>query len=215
MGSKKRDYSNEAGQGTAPHVAAAANVSHPTKQGLVQSFSVYIDTLLVCSATGFMLLITGKYNVYNPSFETGGASEFLYNGAQNVTVGPGFTQSAMDSVFLQVLGLIFVAISLFFFAFTTILAYYYIAETNISYLTRNLKSPIYTHILKGVMMLVIMYGSINQAKLAWDIGDIGVGLMAWFNIIAILLLQKPALAALKDYEKQKKEGKTLCLIQKI
>ena len=205
-GVKRGIYSNEAGQGTAPHIAAAANVSHPTKQGLVQSFSVYIDTLLVCSATGFMLLITGKYNVQNPSFGTGGASEFLYNGAQNVTVGPGFTQSAMDSVFPG-FGSYFVAIALFFFAFTTILAYYYIAETNISYLTRNLKSPIYTHLLKLVMMLVIMYGSINQAKLAWDIGDLGVGLMAWFNIIAIILLQKPALAALKDYEKQKKEGK--------
>jgi AGCS family alanine or glycine:cation symporter len=206
-GVKRGIYSNEAGQGTAPHIAAAANVSHPTKQGLVQSFSVYIDTLLVCSATGFMLLITGRYNVQNPDFGTvSGASEFLYNGAQNVTVGPGFTQSAMDSV-LPGFGSYFVAIALFFFAFTTILAYYYIAETNISYLTRNLKSPIYTHLLKMVMMIVIMYGSINQAKLAWDIGDLGVGLMAWFNIIAIILLQKPALAALKDYEKQKKEGK--------
>lgn len=205
-GVKRGIYSNEAGQGTAPHIAAAANVSHPTKQGLVQSFSVYIDTLLVCSATGFMLLITGKYNVQNPTFGTAGASEFLYNGASNISAGPGFTQSAMDSVFPG-FGSYFVAIALFFFAFTTILAYYYIAETNISYLTRNLKSPIYTHILKVVMMLVIMYGSMNKAKLAWDIGDIGVGLMAWFNIIAILLLQKPALAALKDYEKQKKQGK--------
>ena len=204
-GVKRGIYSNEAGQGTAPHIAAAANVSHPTKQGLVQSFSVYIDTLLVCSATGFMLLITGKYNVQNPDFASGGA-EFLYNGASNVSVGPGFTQSAMDSVFPG-FGSYFVAIALFFFAFTTILAYYYIAETNISYLTRNLKSPIYNHLLKVIMMLVIMYGSINQAKLAWDIGDLGVGLMAWFNIIAIILLQKPALAALKDYEKQKKEGK--------
>ena len=204
-GVKRGIYSNEAGQGTAPHIAAAANVSHPTKQGLVQSFSVYIDTLLVCSATGFMLLITGKYNVQNPDFASGGA-EFLYNGASNVSVGPGFTQSAMDSVFPG-FGSYFVAIALFFFAFTTILAYYYIAETNISYLTRNLKSPIYTHLLKVIMMLVIMYGAINQAKLAWDIGDLGVGLMAWFNIIAIILLQKPALAALKDYEKQKKEGK--------
>lgn len=205
-GVKRGIYSNEAGQGTAPHIAAAANVTHPTKQGLVQSFSVYIDTLLVCSATGFMLLITGKYNVQNPNFGTDGASEFLYNGVQNVSVGPGFTQSAMDSVFPG-FGSYFVAIALFFFAFTTILAYYYIAETNISYLTRNLNSPIYNHILKIVMMLVIMYGSINQAKLAWDIGDLGVGLMAWFNIIAILLLQKPALLALKDYERQKKEGK--------
>ena len=205
-GVKRGVYSNEAGQGTAPHIAAAANVSHPTKQGLVQSFSVYIDTLLVCSATGFMLLITGRYNVFNPSFGASGASEFLYNGAKGVAVGPGFTQSAMDSVFPG-FGSYFVAVALFFFAFTTILAYYYIAETNISYLTRNLKSPIYIHLLKVIMILVIMYGSINQAKLAWDIGDLGVGLMAWFNIIAIILLQKPALAALKDYEKQKKEGK--------
>lgn len=205
-GVKRGIYSNEAGQGTAPHIAAAANVSHPTKQGLVQSFSVYIDTLLVCSATGFMLLITGKYNVQNPVLGSDGATQFLYQGAQNVSAGPGFTQSAMDSV-LPGFGSYFVAIALFFFAFTTILAYYYIAETNISYLTRNLNSPIYSHLLKVLMMIVIMYGSINQAKLAWDIGDLGVGLMAWFNIIAILLLQKPALLALKDYEKQRKAGK--------
>ena len=204
-GVKRGIYSNEAGQGTAPHIAAAANVSHPVKQGLVQSFSVYIDTLLVCSATGFMLLMTGKYNVYNPASGSG-ASEFLYSGVQNIAVGPGYTQSAMDSVFPG-FGSYFVAIALFFFAFTTIIAYYYIAETNISYLTRKFESPIFNYVLKVVMMLVIMYGSINQAQLAWDIGDIGVGLMAWFNIIAILLLQKPALAALKDYEKQKKEGK--------
>ena len=206
-GVKRGIYSNEAGQGTAPHIAAAANVSHPVKQGLVQSFSVYVDTLLVCSATGFMLLMTGKYNVYNPAFESGnGVSEFLYSGAQNMAVGPGYTQSAMDGVFPG-FGSYFVAIALFFFAFTTILAYYYIAETNVSYLTRKFESPIFNYVLKIVMMLVIMYGSINQATLAWDIGDIGVGLMAWFNIIAILLLQRPALAALKDYEKQKKEGK--------
>ena len=204
-GVKRGIYSNEAGQGTAPHIAAAANVSHPAKQGLVQSFSVYIDTLLVCSATGFMLLMTGKYNVHNPDFGIAGASEFLYSGAQNIAVGPGYTQSAMDSVFPG-FGSYFVAIALFFFAFTTILAYYYIAETNISYLTRKFEAPFFFFFLKIIMMLVIMYGSINQAKLAWDIGDIGVGLMAWFNIIAIILLQKPALAALKDYEKQKKQG---------
>ncbi|WP_413999110.1 alanine/glycine:cation symporter family protein [Flavobacterium sp. W1B] len=205
-GVKRGIYSNEAGQGTAPHIAAAANVSHPVKQGLVQSFSVYVDTLLVCSATGFMLLITGKYNVHNPSFGTNGATEFLYNGVQSLSAGPGYTQSAMDSVFPG-FGSYFVAIALFFFAFTTILAYYYIAETNISYLTRKFESPVFNYVLKIIMMLVIMYGSVNQAKLAWDIGDIGVGLMAWFNIVAIILLQKPALAALKDYEKQRKAGK--------
>lgn len=202
-GVKRGIYSNEAGQGTAPHIAAAANVSHPTKQGLVQSFSVYIDTLLVCSATGFMILITGKYNVINPDVEGG----FLYQGVPGLASGPAYTQSAMDTV-MPGLGAYFVAIALFFFAFTTIIAYYYIAETNISYLTRNSKSSkFYIYILKIAMVAVIIYGSINQAQLAWSIGDIGVGLMAWFNIIAIILLQKPALDSLKDYEKQKKEGK--------
>ena len=205
-GVKRGIYSNEAGQGSAPHIAAAANVSHPTKQGLVQAFSVYIDTLLVCTATGFMILITGTYNVKNPAFGTKGASEFLYSGLASVSPGAGYTQSAMDTVFPGV-GSYFVAFALFFFAFTTILAYYYIAETNVSYLTRKLKTPIFNHLLRAVIILVIVYGSVNTAKLAWDIGDLGVGLMAWFNIIAIFLLQKPALAALKDYEKQKKAGK--------
>lgn len=205
-GVKRGIYSNEAGQGTAPHIAAAANVSHPTKQGLVQSFSVYIDTLLVCSATGFMLLITGKYNVTNPVAAADGTTTFLYEGAKNIATGPGYTQTAMDLVFPG-FGAYFVAIALFFFAFTTIVAYYYIAETNISYITRKMESPVFYHILKIAMIAMVIYGSVNQAQLAWAIGDIGVGLMAWFNIIAILLLQKPALAALKDYEKQKKEGK--------
>lgn len=205
-GVKRGIYSNEAGQGTAPHIAAAANVSHPTKQGIVQSFSVYIDTLLVCSATGFMLLITGKYNVINPNAAIDGTQQFLYEGAKNIASGPGYTQSAMDTIFPG-LGAYFVAIALFFFAFTTIVAYYYIAETNISYITRKFESPLFYYILKVVMVLVIIYGAVNKAQLAWAIGDIGVGLMAWFNIIAILLLQKPALAALKDYETQKKDGK--------
>lgn len=204
-GVKRGIYSNEAGQGTAPHIAAAANVSHPVKQGLVQSFSVYIDTLFVCSATGFMILITGMYNVHNPNFRVSGTSEFLYHGLHNVAVGPAYTQNAMDTIFPG-FGSYFVAVALFFFAFTTIIAYYYIAETNISYLTRKIESPVFYYVLKVVMMMIIMYGSVNQAKLAWAIGDIGVGLMAWFNIIAIVFLQKPALRALLDYEKQKKQG---------
>jgi AGCS family alanine or glycine:cation symporter len=143
--------------------------------------------------------------VQSPVLGPNGATEYLFYGAPSVSAGAGFTQTAMDSV-LPGFGSYFVAIALFFFAFTTLLAYYYIAETNISYLTRNLKSPIYTNVLKVLMMLVIIYGAINQAKLAWNIGDLGVGLMAWFNIIAILFLQKPALLALKDYEKQQKAG---------
>ncbi|OJZ76605.1 sodium:alanine symporter, partial [Vibrio cholerae] len=126
-GVKRGVYSNEAGQGTGPHAAAAASVEHPAQQGLVQSFSIYIDTLMVCSATAFMILITGAYNVH-------GAAEgmFLVQNlpADIIASSPAFTQIAVDSA-LPGIGKPFVAFALFFFAFTTILAYYYIAETNV------------------------------------------------------------------------------------
>ena len=113
------------------HVAAAAEVSHPAKQGLVQAFSVYVDTLLVCTATAFMILLTGLYNVEDPQ---GG---YLYVGLAGIEAGPGYVQNAFDTI-LPGFGSSIVAISLFF-AFTTIVAYYYIAETNVMYVNR--KSP--------------------------------------------------------------------------
>lgn len=129
-GVKRGIYSNEAGQGTGPHPAAAAEVSHPVKQGLVQAFSVYIDTLFVCSATAFMILFTGMYNTHSAD------GSFIVHHLKGVEAGPGFTQAAIDNV-LPGFGAGFVAIALFFFAFTTIMAYYYIAETNIAYLARG------------------------------------------------------------------------------
>ena len=203
-GVKRGVYSNEAGQGTGPHAASAAEVQHPAQQGLVQAFSVYVDTLFVCSATAFMILITGAYNVH------GGDSGFI---VQNLpaTIDPessAFTQMAIESVMPGV-GKPFVAMALFFFAFTTVLAYYYIAETNIAYLRRFFKVPGEMVILKVVMMGAVFYGAVRTASLAWGLGDIGVGLMAWLNIIAILILffmGKPALKALADYEKQRKAG---------
>lgn len=200
-GVKRGIYSNEAGQGTGPHAAAAAEVSHPVKQGLVQAFSVYIDTLFVCSATAFMMIITGMYNVFNVS-----GKGFLVNNLNGAEPGPGYTQAAVESVFPG-FGSGFVAISLFFFAFTTIMAYYYIAETNIAYLNREKDRPWMILILKFIFLAVVFYGCVKTAATAWALGDIGVGIMAWVNIIAIILLQKPALLALKDYEKQKKEGR--------
>lgn len=139
MGVKRGVYSNEAGQGTGPHASSAAAVSHPAKQGLVQAFSVYIDTLFVCSATGFMLLITGLYNVQGPD----GAA--IYTGIAGIAAGPGYVQTAMESM-MPGFGSIFVAIALFFFAFTTIVAYYYIAETNIAYINRKINRPL-AHLL--------------------------------------------------------------------
>lgn len=198
-GVKRGVYSNEAAQGTGPHTSSAAAVSHPVKQGLVQAFSVYIDTLFVCSATGFMLLITGLYNVQGVD----GAA--LYTGIAGVAAGPGYVQTAMESM-MPGFGNYFVAIALFFFAFTTIIAYYYIAETNIAYINRKIHRPWLTFLLKLCLMASTVYGTIRTADLAWGLGDIGVGLMAWLNIIAIVLLHKKAFASLKDYETQNAQG---------
>jgi len=206
-GVKRGVYSNEAGQGTAPHAAAAAEVQHPAQQGLVQAFSVYVDTLFVCSATAFMILITGAYNVRD---ETTGA---LIMQSDLVTAAtdpnsPAFTQTALEHVFPSV-GALFVAIALFFFAFTTVLAYYYQAETNLAYLRRYFRIPAEMTLLKLLMIGAVFYGAVRTASLAWGLGDIGVGLMAWLNIVAILILffmGKPALKALVDYERQKKAG---------
>jgi len=198
-GIKRGIYSNEAGQGTAPHAAAAAEVSHPVKQGLVQAFSVYVDTLFICTATAFMILFTGQYNVVNPE---GG---FLVENLPGVTFGPEFTQFAISEHFPN-LGAGFIAISLAFFAFTTIMAYYYIAETNLSFLQgdQNKKWPVF--VLRILILVATFYGTIRTAELAWTLGDIGVGMMAWLNMIAIILLRKPAMAALKDYVDQRKKG---------
>jgi alanine or glycine:cation symporter, AGCS family len=198
-GVKRGIYSNEAGQGTGPHAAAAAEVSHPAKQGLVQAFSVYIDTLLVCSATAFMILFTGSYNTEAPD------GTMIVNNLENVEAGPGYTQAAIESV-LPGFGSGFVAIALFFFAFTTIMAYYYIAETNIAYLTKGKNSKPAMFILKIVLLGATFYGAVKTAGLAWAMGDIGLGIMVWLNMIAIVILAKPALAALKDYEQQRKQG---------
>lgn len=198
-GVKRGIYSNEAGQGTAPHAAAAAEVSHPAKQGLVQAFSVYVDTLFVCTATALMILFTGKYNVANPN---GG---FLAENIPGAKIGAEYTQMAIASHF-PTIGAGFVAVSLLFFAFTTIMAYYYIAETNLSYLYKKGNKWL-VNTLRILILFATFYGSIKTAEAAWTLGDIGVGVMAWLNIIAILLLRKPAMKVFKDYQQQKKAGK--------
>lgn len=198
-GVKRGVYSNEAGQGTAPHAAAAAEVTHPVKQGLVQAFSVYIDTLFVCTATGLMILFTGQYNVGTP--ETG----FVVQHIDAATGSSLFTQEAVNSQF-PTMGSGFVAISLFFFAFTTIMAYCYMAETNLSYLDKK-NNKWLVNILRVLILVVVYFGAVKEAKIAWALGDIGVGTMAWLNLFAIFLLRKPVFKALADYNAQRKAGK--------
>ncbi len=130
-----------------------------------------------------MILFTGMYNVQNED------GSFIQNRLGDVEPGPMYTQAAINDV-LPGFGAGFVAVALFFFAFTTIMAYYYILR----------------RILPIVLLGVTFYGTVNEAQLAWAFGDVGLGLMVWLNIIAILILAKPAILTLKDYERQKKAG---------
>jgi len=205
-GVKRGVYSNEAGQGTGPHAAAASEVQHPAQQGLVQAFSVYVDTLFVCSATAFMILITNQYYVTDLDIVVSGGML----GSEIQANSPAFTQYALESV-MGGFGKTFVAVALFFFAFTTLLAYYYIAETNVAYIRRTIRFPGELVILKLALMTSVFYGTIRSADLAWALGDVGVGIMAWLNIVGILILflmGSPALKALKDYERQRNAGVT-------
>lgn len=215
-GVKRGIYSNEAGQGTGPHAAAAAEVSHPAKQGLVQAFAVYVDTLFVCSATGFLILSTGAYRVYEGESADGAV---LAEGGllpSDVAVGPTYAQFGFDTLWSGA-GSSFVAISLFFFCLTTIIAYYYMAETNLRFLLgkaspaqlpflRGTVGGAATMLLQALILVSVTIGAVSTASDAWTLGDIGVGLMAWLNIIGILILQQPAYKALRDYERQKKAG---------
>ena len=203
-GVKRGIYSNEAGQGTAPIVAAAAKVSHPVKQGMVQAFSVYVDTLLVCTATAVMILACKTYNIYAADGSMLYASQVAQLGEPDVS----YTTAAISTLLGPGIGGLVVSFALFFFTFTTIMAHYYYAETNLVYLFgKGRKERLCIWILRICLIAAVFYGSLNKASLMWSLGDIGVGTMAWINIIAILLLSRLAFRSLKSYEKQKKAGK--------
>jgi len=196
MGVKRGLYSNEAGQGGGAIVAAGANVKHPAQQGLVQAFSVYIDTLAICTCTALMILCTGKYNVFAPD-----GTAIVTNSPELGSNFVGFAQSAIDTVF-NGFGSTFIAIALAFFVFTTFMAYYYYAESSIIYIFKGNKrrERIAKWIFRLLMSLAIIYGTMVDPSYVWTIGDIGLGLTTWVNVIVLLILCPKALAALKDYE---------------
>ena len=205
MGVKRGIFSNEAGQGSGAHAAAACEVTHPAKQGLVQAFSVYIDTWLVCSATAFVILISGTYRVYDGSLDN-----VIFTGKGMIetvtTFGSAYTQLAVDKT-IPGFGSAFVAIALFFFAFTTILSYYFQSETNVYFLFRKERTASYMiNLLRIAFLFVTYFAAINTMTLAWNMADIGVGMMAWLNLIAIMLLQRVALKVFHDFEEQSKFG---------
>ena len=183
LGIKRGLFSNEAGMGSAPNASASATVSHPAKQGLAQIISVYIDTLLICSTTVFLILLTGDWAL------SGYSGIPLLQQCVARVIGP--------------IGIHFVTVIVCLFAFTSIIGNYFYAEANILFITKNKTVMTLFRIAAAIMVFI---GAGNSLDVAWSLADITMGLEAVVNIIAIVLLGRIAFAALDDYEKQKKAG---------
>ncbi|MCR5076523.1 MAG: alanine:cation symporter family protein [Prevotella sp.] len=183
-GIKRGLFSNEAGEGSAPNIAATASTSHPVKQGLIQALGVFTDTLLVCSCTAFIIIISG---VYSSSSESG----IL------------LTQAALESEVGSV-GPIFVAVAIFLFAFSSIIGNYYYGETNVRFFTKSRSAIVILRVITGGVM--VMFGAVASLDLVWSIGDLFMGLITICNLIAILTLGKQAFRLLEDYQRQKRAG---------
>jgi AGCS family alanine or glycine:cation symporter len=184
MGVKRGLFSNEAGQGSAPNVAATADVSHPVKQGLIQVFGVFADTLIICSCTAFIILFSG-----------------VQFGADNS--GIQLTQQALTSQ-IGSSGNYFIAAAIMFFAFSSIIGNYYYGEANVRYLTDKKWILVAFRLMTCGM---VMFGAIASLNLAWSLADLCMGFMAVCNLVAIVLLSKYAVRLLNDYIAQKKDGK--------
>ena len=207
MGVKRGIFSNEAGQGSGAIVSASADVTHPVKQGLAQSFSVYVDTLLVCTATALMILCSGTYNILDAK-----SGEILVGNAPELADNyVNYTQAAVDSA-LTGFGGQFVSIALFFFVFTTVMAYYFYAESSIMYIfdVRRKKDSVAENaciwILRLSLLAATVFGAVHETNVMWQLGDIGVGILAWVNVISLLILCPKSISALKDYENRLKAG---------
>lgn len=188
QGAKRGLYSNEAGLGSAPNVAAVAHVAHPVQQGIVQSFSVFIDTIVLCSCTAFIILLSG---VYTP-------------GAENVQ-GVLLTQNALIEQ-VGPLGGYFITFALLLFGFSSILYNYYLAENSLNFFNRGNMTTF--NIFRLICVLVLVWGSFQDLSSIFSFADLSMGLLAVINLIVIALLYKPVLKLIKGYESQVKEGKT-------
>ena len=183
-GVKRGLFSNEAGEGSAPNVAATAAVSHPVKQGLIQALGVFTDTLLVCSCTAFIILISGLYDV--PELN-----------------GIALTQSALQSE-VGASGPVFVAVAIFLFAFSSIIGNYYYGEANIRFITPNpTVMTVYRVFSAGVM---VIFGAMASFELVWNIVDFFMAFLTACNLVAIVLLGRYAFWLLDDYRRQKRQG---------
>ena len=185
-GIKRGLYSNEAGVGSAPNAAAAADVSHPVKQGLVQMFSVFIDTMLLCTATAFMCMSSGV----EPTKELAGAP---------------FVQAALDATIGAGAGA-FLTISMLMFAFTTLLGNLYYVDNCLAYVNGAVPGKLFMTIYRLLACLVIFVGAGLSMGLLWDLADVLMGCMTIINLPVIVLLGSKAMACLRDYEAQRNNG---------
>lgn len=183
QGIKRGLFSNEAGMGSAPNAAATADVTHPVKQGLIQTLGVFTDTLLICSCTAFIILLSGQY-------------------ADSSLTGIELTQKALVSQ-IGPFGAYFIAICILLFAFSSIVGNFYYGQTNIEFIHTN---KILLNIYRILVIGMVLFGSIAKVDLVWNLADLFMGLMAILNIITILFLGKYSFLALKDYTAQKKAG---------
>ncbi|MDR0270674.1 alanine/glycine:cation symporter family protein [Paenibacillus sp.] len=184
LGIKRGLFSNEAGMGSAPNAAAAADVTHPVKQGLVQALGVFVDTLLVCSATAFIVLFSNAY------------------GTDGLT-GIELVQAALTE-HTGSWAANFIAIAVFLFAFSSLVGNYYYGETNIEFIKSNKK---WLFVYRLAVVGMVLFGSVAKVAIVWDLADLFMAFMAITNLIAIMLLGRFAFAALKDYREQKRQGK--------
>ena len=187
QGIKRGLFSNEAGVGSAPNAAAAANVSHPVKQGLVQMLSVFLDTLLICSATALMLLCSGV----EPTEAAQGAP---------------YVQAALSASFGE-LGPIFITVAMVLFAFTTLIGNLFYVDNALAYLMKKVPSKQFMFVFRIAAVLLIFLGAGLSIDLVWNLADVLMGIMVMINVPVILFLSRPALAALKDYAAQRKTGR--------
>ena len=183
-GVKRGLFSNEAGEGSAPNAAATAAVSHPVKQGLIQALGVFTDTLVVCSCTAFIILISGVYQ------------DSSLNGIM-------LTQSALESQ-VGAWGPVFIAIAIFLFAYSSMIANYYYGEANVRFMSKNPKALLWFRIFSGGVM--VLFGSLVSLDTVWSIIDLCMALLTACNLVAIILLGKYAFRLLDDYRSQKRRG---------
>lgn len=186
VGAQRGLFSNEAGMGSVPNAAATADVSHPVKQGLVQSLGVFFDTVIICSATAFVILLTNVYQTAGEGVD-----------------GVALTQASLSEL-VGGWAVPFIAIAIFFLSFTSIVGNYYYGETNLAFIKEG---TIWLQVYRLLVVAMVVFGSLAAIELVWSLADVFMAFTAIVNLIAILLISGISFAVISDYQSQRQQGK--------